>query len=261
MLICFVKLFQMKLKISSIVILLFVVFSVNAQKVTWSRFKFGIQASPTFSWLKTDNQKIGGNGFNTGLRLGATADYYFLENYALSTGIGFGFNQGGKLFHETGGNFLANSTLSDNRYNMASGKPLPDDVSIRYHVQYVEIPLALKMRTQSFGYIRAFAQAPIIMLGWRTQARGDILAEKISLEKENIKPDVNPLAISWGFGGGAEYEVSPSTSLVAGLYYYKNFIDVTRNKNNYTVEDTGNKIDEKSKAILNSITLRIGVIF
>ena len=165
----------MKFKICLFVLFLGLSLNLDAQ-VVWARFKFGIQASPTVSWLKTDNQKIRNNGFNTGLKLGATADYYFLENYALSTGIGFGFNQGGKLLHEIGGSFLENSTLSDDRYNSKGGKPNPlsDLVNIRYHIQYVEIPFALKMRTQQFGYIRAFAQAPIITLGWRTQVRGDI---------------------------------------------------------------------------------------
>jgi hypothetical protein len=259
----FNKINAMKFKIFLAIVLLGITLNADAQRVVWSRFKFGIQASPTISWLKTDNQKIRSNGFNTGLKLGATADYYFLENYALSTGIGFGFNHGGKLSHEIGGNFLANSTLSDSRYNSATGKPLPDQVKIRYHIQYVEIPLALKMRTQQFGYMRYFAQAPIINLGWRTQTRGDIYAEKIDLKKENTKPDVNPLAISWGFGGGAEYDVSPSTSIVGGLYFQKGFFDTTRNKGNYSIEDSApqTQIKEDSKAILSAITLRIGVIF
>jgi hypothetical protein len=252
----------MKVKIYLFIVFLGLSLNSDAQRVVWSRFKFGIQASPTFSWLATDAQKIRGNGFNTGLKLGATADYYFLENYALSTGIGFGFNHGGQLLHEIGGNFLANSELSEDRYNTPNGKPLPDLVKIRYHVQYVEIPFALKMRTQQFGYVRIFAQAPIITLGWRTQARGDVTAEKINLKKENIKPDVNPLLFTWGVGGGVEYDISPSTSLVGGLYFNRNMIDVTRNKNNYSIEDgTPDKVDEDSKAVLNAITLRLGIIF
>jgi hypothetical protein len=272
----FNKINAMKLKIFLSIVLLSISFNIDAQRVVWSRFKFGIQASPTGSWLKTDNQKIRSNGFNLGLKLGATADYYFLENYALSTGIGFGFNHGGKLLHEVGGSFLSNSILSDDRYNDPKKKaqPLPDLVNIRYHIQYVEIPLALKMRTQQFGYIRYYAQAPIINIGLRTQVRGDIKAENIDLKKENIKPDVNPLSVSWGFGGGVEYDVSPSTSIVGGLYFQKGFFDTTRNKNNYTIEqltgqstpnnigdDTYSTAPEKSKAILSAVTLRIGVIF
>lgn len=249
---------MMKFKILFLAITTFCITEMSAQRVTWSRFKFGVQASPSFSWMKTDNLKIRSNGFNTGLKLGATADYYFLENYALSTGVGFGFNHGGKLFHEQGGTFLANSTLSDNRY-----KVLPNEASIRYHLQYIEVPFALKMRTQPFGYLRIFAHAPMVTIGWLSQARGDVSAEKISLKKENIKPDVHKLALSWGIGGGVEYDISPSTALVAGLYYQRIFTDITKDKNNFIgtgVNDPAKK-DENSKAILNGLTLKFGIIF
>lgn len=252
----------MKLRTLLLITLFAISMNAFAQRVAWTRFKFGLQASPTVSWLKTDNPKIGNNGFNTGLKLGATADYYFLENYALSTGIGFGFNHGGKLYHEQGGKFLANSTLTDDKYN-SGDKPLPDQVNIRYHIQYLEIPFALKMRTQPFGYFRIFAHAPIITLGWRNQARADITAEDLNLKKENIKKDVNPLLLSWGLGGGTEYELNPSTSLVAGLYYQRVFTDVTRDRKNFTVTNDNpyTTKSENSKAVLNAITLRLGVIF
>ncbi|MFZ4542869.1 MAG: outer membrane beta-barrel protein [Saprospiraceae bacterium] len=268
----------MNIKFSTLLFILTFSSSAYGQKVVWSRFKFGIQTSPTISWLKTDNPKIGQNGFNTGLKLGATADYYFLENYALSTGIGFGFNQGGKLLHETGGNFLANSTLSENRYNaVTNSQSLPDQVNIRYHIQYVEAPIALKMRTDISGeHLRAFAQAPIITIGVRTQARGDISSGKFeTLLKENIKEDVNGLSLSWGLGGGVEYSYNQSTSLTAGIFYQRGFVDVTKDKNNYTIKqiagqstpnDTSDdkfdpKVKENSKAVLNAISLRLGIIF
>lgn len=251
----------MKFKILFFAVIVFCLTEIKAQRVAWTRFKFGVQASPSFTWMKTDDLKIRSNGFNTGLKLGATADYYFLENYALSTGVGFGFNHGGKLFHEVGGNFLANSSLSDNRYNTSNGKPLPDEVGIRYHLQYIEVPFALKMRTQPFGYLRVFAHAPMLTIGWVSQARGDVSAEKISLKKENIKPDVNKLALSWGIGGGVEYDVSPSTAIVAGLYYQRIFTDITRDKGNYNLTNANEKSDEDSKAVLNGLTIRLGIIF
>lgn len=267
------------MKIRSSVLALALTLSMTSfgQKVVWTRFKFGIQASPTLSWLTTDNPKVANNGFNTGLKLGATGDYYFAENYALSTGIGFGFNHGGKLLHEIGGNYLANSTLTDSRYNAkTNGQSLPDNVNIRYHIQYVEIPLALKMRTDINGeHLRLFAQAPIINIGFLSQARGDISAPKISLNKENIKNDVNLLSLSWGLGGGVEYAYNQSTSIVAGLYYNRGFVDVTKDRNNYSVKQIAGqttpndssddkfdpKVKESTKAVLNAITLRLGVIF
>ncbi len=242
-----------KLFLIPIVILLFL--SHTQAQVSISRVKFGIQASPTFSWMSTSDNAIKGSGVNTGLRLGVTADYYFLENYAISTGLGFAFNQGGKLIHDEGGNFLSkSSTLSDPRL-----KSLSNGVKIRYHAQYLEIPIGLKLRTQQFGYLRAFAEAPVFTVGIRTQARGDI-EDPIHgppFLKEDIKADVNPLALSWGFGGGVQYDLSPSTAVVAGLYFQKGFIDATRDGN---AKKASGK-DENSKGSIGNITLRIGIVF
>jgi Outer membrane protein beta-barrel domain len=231
-------------------------FSYNIQaQVSISRVKFGIQASPTFSWMSTSDNTIKGSGVNTGLRLGVTADYYFLENYAISTGLGFAFNQGGKLIHDEGGNFLSkSSTLSDPRL-----KSLSPGVKIRYHVQYLEVPIGLKLRTQQFGYLRAFAEAPVFTVGIKTQARGDIEDPMIqsSFIKEDIKSDVSGLAMSWGFGGGVQYDLSPSTAVIAGLYFQKGFIDATRDGD---AKKTSGKA-ENSKGTIGNITLRIGVVF
>jgi Outer membrane protein beta-barrel domain len=258
-----------KLFVIAIVIVAFC--ATSFAQFTISRVKFGIQASPTFGWLNTSDNSIKGNGTNTGLKLGVTADYFFLENYAISTGLGFGFNQGGKLIHETGGNYLKKSTLSDTRLNQGK-KPLSDKVNIRYHLQYLELPFSLKLRTQQFGYLRFIAEAPIITLGFLTQAKGDITDPDAGkypnspFLKENIKPDVNKLALSWGFGAGVQYDISPSTAAIAGIYYQKGFTDVTHDGTATKALSTADPnifVDkpENSKGTLNNIVLRIGIIF
>ena len=239
------------------------IFLCNIQaQVSISKVKFGVQASPNISWMGTNDNNIKGNGINTGLKLGVTADYYFLENYAISTGLGFAFNQGGKIIHDEGGNFLTKSTLSDSRLNQDT-KSLAPGVKIRYHVQYLEVPFGLKLRTQQFGYLRAFAEAPMFTVGIATKAIGDIYDPVLTTPflKENIKPDVNKLAMSWGFGGGVQYDVSQSTALIAGLYFQKGFTDVTKDGNAKKVTATAVEKDETSKATLGNITLRLGIVF
>jgi hypothetical protein len=247
--------------------ILSIVFCANiaTAQMSISRIKFGIQASPTFSWLSTNDNKINNNGSNIGFKLGVIADYYFNENYAISTGLGFGFNNGGKLIHDIGGNFLTKSTLTDSRLNKDKYS-LSDGVNIRYHINYLEIPFALKLRTQQFGYIRYFAEAPIITLGFLTKATGDIYEESGKYPaspflKENIKADVGPLAISWGFGGGILYDISPSTAAIAGLYFQKGIFDVTKDGSAEKVLADGSVQAEKSKATLGNIVLRLGIIF
>ena len=175
-------------------------------------FRFGIQASPSFSWMGTDDNSINNNGTNLGLRLGMVGEYYFAENYAFTSGLNFAFNQGGTLRHDTGGNFWTRSELSNPDFNN-SETALPDGVNLKYSIQFVEIPIGLKMRTQEFGYLRYYAELPIFTIGIKTQAVGDITGTNIMTEKENIKNDVNSLNVSWGLGGGVEYTINSSTSL------------------------------------------------
>ena len=219
-------------------------------------FRFGIQASPSFSWMGTDDNTINSNGTNLGLRLGMVGEYYFAENYAFTGGLNFAFNQGGTLRHDTGGNFWTKSELSNPDFNN-SETALPDGVNLKYSIQFVEIPIGLKMRTQEFGYLRYYAELPIFTIGIKTQAVGDITGTDVMTEKENIKSDVNPLNVSWGLGGGIEYTINSSTSLIGGVYYNQGFLDLTTDqgavKNDGTAED--------SKGTARNITIRIGVLF
>ncbi|HQU60765.1 MAG TPA: PorT family protein, partial [Saprospiraceae bacterium] len=67
--------------------------------------RFGFQLSPAFSWMSTSTNKINTNGTNLGLKLGMVGEFYFQENYAVTSGLGFFFNTGGTLLQERPGNF------------------------------------------------------------------------------------------------------------------------------------------------------------
>ncbi len=263
----------MKKIVATLAIFSIIILGLNAQ----NDFRFGFEASPAFTWLRTDDNKVNNNGSNLGFRLGLIGEKYFAENYAFTFGIGFAFNQGGQLTHDVGGNLLPNSDLSDDL--LQTYPALPDNVNIKYGIQYVEIPFGLKMRTQEFGYIQYFAEIPRFILGLRTQARGDIKGtyldgNGLNTEKEDVKSDVNPITLSWGLGGGLEYNLNENTALVGGIYFQNSIFDITKNDGiKYTnVDDNGTKDNfeddmydenekENSKATLGSITIRIGVIF
>jgi len=238
---------------------LFTIMSLSVQ--AQSQFRFGFQLSPTFSWFSSGDNQVNSNGTNLGLRLGLVGEYYFQENYALFGGLGFAFNQGGEILHDQGGNFLPNSELSDPDANRAFTRPedapLPDGSKVGYNLQYVEIPLGLKLRTNEFGYIRYFGEFQILTIGINTQARGSINTPDSSFDlgKENISDDVNFLNLSWGIGGGIEYAVSESTSLVGGLAFQAGYIDVTKDG----VNADGSTEDARNP--LRSITVRLGVLF
>ena len=226
-----------------------------------SDFRFGIQFSPTVTWLNSTDNKINSNGTAFGgPKLGMVGEKYFQENYAITFGLGFAFNQGGVLKHDFGGDLWSESTLSNSIYH-----ELPDGVNLRYSLQYVEIPIGLKMKTQEFGYIRYFAELPIFTLGILTQAQGAVEGTSMDTDKEDIRKDVNLFALSWGLGAGIEYSVGPNTSIIGGIYYQNNFTDVTKNKGLRRgpgdSPDDVPTVKENAKSALQGLTFRIGVMF
>lgn len=235
--------------------------------------RFGFQLSPNLTWINSNDNTINREGTNVGLRLGVMGEYYFSERYALTGGLGFAFGQGGSLIHETGGNFFTESELSTPNLNVGQ-KPLPDGVELGYQIQYIEIPLGLKMRTDEIGYLRYFAEIPIFTLGFRAQSKGAITASDINEEDLDINKDVTPINLSWGVGAGIEYSITSNAVLVAGIYYNQSFIDITDNDaiQAGAFLDTGDDINdpsddnfvttpEDSNVSIGSITLRIGVLF
>lgn len=226
-----------------------------------SDFRFGIQFSPTITWLSSDDKFVNANGTAFGgPKLGMVGEKYFRENYAITFGLGFAFNQGGVLKHDFGGNLWPEAAETETFL-----QTMPDGINLRYSLQYVEIPFGLKMKTQEFGYIRYFAELPIFTLGILTQAQGAIEGTTMDTDKVDIKKDVNRVAFSWGIGGGLEYSIGPNTALVGGIYYQNYITDVTKNKgvrrgpdDDPTATPT---ITEDAKNALQGLTIRLGVVF
>lgn len=221
--------------------------------------RFGLLMSPTFSWMNTNQNLINSDGTNLGMKVGLISEFYFRDNYSFTTGLNFHFNAGGTLFYED--SFESVDIWNDD-IDGISELEFDGGTAFKYELQYVEIPLALTLRTREFGYLRYYVQ-PALGLGILTQSRGKVTndGQVDSEEAFDIGSATNPLNLNWGIGAGVEYSLSPSTALIAGLAFQSGFADITKDKNTSLVRSGRDPREDDSRGKLNSIVIRLGVLF
>lgn len=219
-------------------------------------FRFGVHASPTWAWMRTDDKKLEGVSSNWGLKLGAVGEYYFASNYAVYSGIGFGLNQGGTI--QNGYDkavFWPKSDLSSTVYDTVTL-----NAKMHYRINYVEVPIGLRFRggSNEDSRIKYYFEAPVFTIGFASKAQGDIRGTSNATEDEIIRDDVRGLSLAWGAGAGIEYELATNTNLVVGLSYQKQMTDLTKNG---SILKNSAWEKEDSKATIGMIALRVGVYF
>jgi len=221
---------------------------------------FGIVASPSLGWMRTNDNLINSNGLKFGLKIGGMGEYYIMDWMIVHAGATFSFSQGGVLLHKFGGNLLPDSDLSDSKYNTGD-KPLPDDVQITYSMQAFEVPFGLRYQiglpTENFDLYLAF---PEFHLGLISKTNGKIDATGIRLEKEDIGKDVRLFNLAGGIGAGLHVPMDNYNYALLGLHLQLGLADVTSN-NGTRVLNTGVREKEDSKGTLNGLILKFAYFF
>lgn len=287
-------------KIAIITIVLAQVVCAEAQGL-----KFGVHVDPFLSFLTSDYSNVEGAGANFGTALGVEAAYEFdaTGNYALTFGADFNLNNGGTLLYKYGGTLLPN-TQFDNRSAFRNNNdeiPTSTDgiamqafTKINHRVNYVAVPVGLKLRTNELGdsYMRAFFHIPIVQLmipvtagakifspdasaaGYlddNSPTRYGIPQETESVTERNTWKDVTPFQLSLGAGAGVE--ISPNSdgglSIYAGIYFHHGVIDITNGFSGDISFSSPDNVDSpisetqerNPRNALNNIALRLGVVF
>jgi len=256
--------------------------------------KFGVHVDPLISIMASNDKKVVPDGANLGFGFGVELEYYFseTENYAFSFGANFALGKGGKLAYADGGILLPNSELDNtvffNNLTNASASstqtlgtdlPLVGGTSIRYNINYLEVPFGLKLRTDELGqsFMRIFFHLPIATIGIPVSSRATVDAAKpvtnlvpgyytsVPSKGENVYKELFPLQFSLGAGAGVEYAPNEEGGLrlVGGFYYNYGFIDTF--KKNLLYDNTQLPVtptkENKASTGFHNIGLRIGVIF
>ena len=196
-------------------------------------FRLGLTAHPTIGWIKPENGK--GNGVNLGFSYGLIADFNFAENYSFATGLTVTTING------------KSTEINPSPYYDPAVNANPTAFDLKYMLQYLEIPLTLKLKTEKQGETRWYGQFGITN-DFNIGAKQDVqLAGKSTETDRDIKKDINLYRAGLLIGGGVEYDVARSTSIMVGLTYNNGFTDIS---------------DDKSRSVRNHyVGINFGVLF
>lgn len=197
--------------------------------------KLSFTGSPSINWMSTNNPEAEREKSILGYDFGLNSDVYFSadERYSLLTGIQIS-NIGGEVSYQTSSDFKF------------AGKTLPPLSKIKYQLRYIEIPLAIKLKTDQFRrnrYWALFGLSPMININ----AKGD--SNDGQLKKSNINDEVNLFNLAMNVGIGFDFDLGGNNSVTAGLIFQNGLIDVT----------TDNAFNDKT--VVNSLKLKVGLIF
>ena len=169
---------------------------------------FGLRFSPHFSWYKIDvKDSIKNDNPGFMFSYGLVGDFNFAENYALNIEITQVF-------------FNANTI--DNHKNV-----------IKWKLQNIEIPIALKMKTTEINNIKYFGKFGITP------------SINTNAKKNDVKANKNIKLINLGMiiGGGIYYKLADKTYALAGLTLHNFFLPVNQNTEIYSLKPVYLSID------------------
>ena len=197
---------------------------------------FGIHADPAICWFSSDINEVRNDGARPGFNFGLTYNKYFTPNYSFSTGISL---------LRAGGRLIGKDTTELKLKELTT--VLPGE-SVIYKIQYLTIPLGLKLQTNQIGYLTFFTDLgldPKVVIG----GKADI--PSLDISGENAINELRVFNLSFHFTAGIEYSMGGTTAMVLGLNFDNNFFDITRDNKDQPDDRVSHKI----------LSFRIGVNF
>jgi hypothetical protein len=178
------------------------------------------------------------------------------------TGLSYASNVGGELQHDFGGNLWPNAKLSNPLLNTGI-KPLPDGTQLRYKLNTLSIPFGTKFYSAYRNSRQFFAEIPVIHLGFRLNAKGNIKAPgNIDTKDEIITTETRAIYVAAGGTVGVHYDLG-GVQLEIGLNAQFWFTDMTRNNGIRVIDGPGGQIQQNiiatNRPVL--IGLRFGIYF
>lgn len=214
-------------------------------------FRFGLKGSSNFGWVGGTSKNIVNDGTTIAFGYGIMGDYYFKPNYGISAEI---------MLSNIKSKFTVTEPLA---FNSVMSDTV-NDLRYEYNIQYLDIPLTMKIRTKEIGDMTYFGQFGVSM-GFALNAKTSIVstglpksisdqepteyrvngAEGDAFTVNNFDDKVFLFRLPLIIGGGVEYKMAGSTSLQIGVRIANAFTDMFVKdktaiaKNNYVALSVG----------------------
>lgn len=255
--------------------------SLMAQEAADKKVQAGLMlgAGMNFQTMKTKNMAT--NGLGADWTIGANVNFSFNENIGLSTGAEFDFNSlNYKPATESPTYYYYLDTDIHKQKDQAAGDALFQMEERKQSQIYLTIPTMLIFRTKFIGYFRYFGKfglrnsflltSKIKDTGFDFET-GNVLDGGVAATNENMKSsgDVFFFKTAVGISGGAEWNFTGSTSLMAelGFYYGVTPLHLTTNEENMTLftsganNGSGNDIYFANKATQAQLMFKVAILF
>lgn len=234
------KLKSIQDKLLTIILFLFFTVIPNSFIQAQQRIGFGIHADPVISWFSPDIKETKNDGARPGFNFGLTFNKYFTPNYSFSSGISL-INTGGRLTNSDT-IVLDFPNLKNKIATVAPNEP------VVYKIQYLSVPLGIKLQTNQIGYITFFTDLgldPKVVIG----GKADI--PSLNITGETATSELRFFNLSYHITGGIEYSLGGTTAMVVGLNFDNNFLDITKDNGDQPKDKVSQKI----------LSFRLGINF
>lgn len=242
-------------------------------------FRFGLKGDISLDWLSPDNEKkYESGGVGLGFDWGLQLEFKLNKNLSVMSGLSLKSSKGSLKYFGTSSAdsvyYIINKDQEFVPFDTAQLSIATNEVywlqKRSYAINYVNLPIALKMKTNEIGYLTYFGQFGA-NIGIKTKARVNdesksLAGTAVNLEKLDLTDGIQPVRLGLLVGGGAEYNFSGTTSMFFAIHYNHYFTNtlVTEKREDYLRKldyTDGQFKPVAAKALPGSVSLTVGILF
>ncbi len=227
----------------------------------FSQISGGLFVGPNLSWFGVDSKIQSNDKVGLGYSFGAMIDLPITDNFVFSSAV---------QYNAFKAHMDYNYGTKTNLYDIDTTQTDAVANNITYNLNYLEIPLGFKGKTNEIGFLSYYMKAgvsPMICL----KGLADITNEGDDLFTKNIRI----FNMNWHMGAGFEWSLSGNTRFITEIVYSGGIIDFIKTNDDdddvtvdvfqEEVETDGDgeiQTDTKDhRGKINTITLKVGILF